>query len=155
MVSLGVHRKSSNICVWGETGRYPLDYQSIRLTTNYYKRLLNSPKNSFVFAALKEQKSLKLPWFKNIESLLKLDEIYNLDHVTAYRTIASNKNDYRKNKIKTSDTNIIISKDKSKISNIKPLPSKKFRTQRIIDILTDHFVICWEHEKSHSSKLSF
>ena len=89
--SLGVHRKASNIGVWGETGRYPLIYQSIRLTLNYYKRLLNIPKNSFVFAALKEQKSLKLPWFKNIESLLKLDEIYNLDHVTAFRTIVSSR----------------------------------------------------------------
>ena len=152
--SLGVHRKASNIGVWGETGRYPLIYQSIRLTLNYYKRLLSIPKNSFVFAALKEQKSLKLPWFKNIESLLKLDEIYNLDHVTAFRTIVSNKNDNSKNRESNSDNNL-ISKDESKISNIKPLPSKKFRTQRIFNILTDHFVKCWDHEKSNSSKLSF
>jgi sorting nexin-29 len=32
--SLGVHRKSSNVGVWGETGRFPMIYQSIRLTLN-------------------------------------------------------------------------------------------------------------------------
>ncbi len=38
--ALGVHRKASNIGVWGESGRYPLIYQSIRLTLNYFKRIL-------------------------------------------------------------------------------------------------------------------
>ena len=37
--------------------------------------------------ALNEQNSLKLPWFKNVEPLLKLDEIYHPDHVTAFHTI--------------------------------------------------------------------
>ena len=46
---------------------------------------MNAPSNSFITAALKEQKKLKLPWYKNLESLLKMDEIYNLDHVTAHR----------------------------------------------------------------------
>ena len=59
---IGVHRKASNVGVWGETGRYPIIYQAIRLTLNYYKQLLKAPKNSFVYAALKEQKKLKLPW---------------------------------------------------------------------------------------------
>ena len=84
---MGVHRKSSNVGVWGETGRYPLIYTSIRLTLNYYKRLLNISKTSFVSAALKEQKSLKLQWFKNVAPLLKLDKIYSLDHVSAHRVI--------------------------------------------------------------------
>ena len=30
--SLGVHRKVSNIGTWGESGRYPLPYQPIKLT---------------------------------------------------------------------------------------------------------------------------
>ena len=47
--ALGVHKKTSNVGVWGETGRYPLIYQSIRQTLNYY--LLKAPKNSLVYSA--------------------------------------------------------------------------------------------------------
>ena len=51
--ALGVHRKASNVGVWGETGRYPLIYQSLRLTLNFYKRLQKLPDSSFAKAALK------------------------------------------------------------------------------------------------------
>ena len=67
--ALGVHRKSSNVGVWGETGRYPLVYQAIRLTLNFYKRLQNLPENTFAKAALLDQKAYRLPWFNNIERL--------------------------------------------------------------------------------------
>ena len=130
----------------GETGRYPLIYQSIRLTLNYYKRLTNIPKTAFVFSALKEQKSLKLPWFKNIEPLLKLDEIFELDHVSAYRIVQSNSNqteNFDKNPTKSANV------------SVKPLSSKKYRVQRILNIISEHFVNCWEYEKSISPKLSF
>ena len=83
--ALGVHKKTSNVGVWGGTGRFPLIYQSILQTLNYYKHLLKAPNYSLVSAALKEQKLLKLPWFKNIEPLLKLDEIFQLGHVSVHR----------------------------------------------------------------------
>ena len=139
--ALGVHRKASNVGVWGESGRYPLIYQSIRLTLNYYKRLSHMPDNTFVKAALHEQKLLNLPWFKNIEPLLKLDEVFHQDHVTAFRTI-NNIKSARSNKM--SDSN-----------SVKPLPSRKFRVKNIMNTLTDHFEDCWKHEKSKSAKLSF
>ena len=154
--ALGVHRKASNVGVWGETGRYPLIYQSIRLTLNYYKRLTKIPKTSFVFSALKEQKSLKLPWFKNIEPLLKLDEIFELDHVSAYRIIQSNKGKSNRNiNITVNNQPENIDKNPVILATVKPLPSKKFRVQRIIDIISEHFVNCWEYEKSISPKLTF
>ena len=71
--------------VWGESVR-TVGTQAIRLTLNYHKRLLHLPDGTFIKAALHEQKKLNLPWFKNIETLLKLDEIYRLDHVSAFRT---------------------------------------------------------------------
>ncbi len=43
----------------------------------------------------------------------------------------------------------------STLQTAKPLPSQKFRVYRIIEILQQHFVNAWEHEKSNSSKLSF
>ena len=139
--ALGVHRKASNVGVWGESGRYPLIYQSIRLTLNYYKRLLNMPDGTFVKAALHDQKSLNLSWFKNIEPLLKIDEIFHQDHVTAFRTIK---------KIKSVRSNRIPD-----LNSVKPLPSRKFRVKNIMNSLTDHFVECWKHEKAISNKLSF
>ena len=53
--SLGVeHRKASNIGTWGESGRYPLLYQSIKLTLKYYQRIDNIKTASIVKAALQE-----------------------------------------------------------------------------------------------------
>ena len=149
--SLGVHRKASNVGVWGETGRYPIIYQAIRLTLNYYKQLLKAPKNSFVYAALKEQKKLKLPWYKNIEPILKLDEVYHLNHVTAHRTIKC------KNRCDPPNTEPVSSSSNGpQLSNkSKPLPSEKFRVLKVLNTLTKHFTNCWDHEKSNSSKLSY
>ena len=83
--ALGVHRKASNVGVWGETGRYPLLYQSIRLTLNYYKRISTLSPDSLVAAALREQKSMKFPWYMNIKPLSKLGNPYSLDHVSAFK----------------------------------------------------------------------
>ena len=114
--------------VWGETGRYPIIYQAIRLTLNYYKQLLKAPKNSFVYAALKEQKKLKLPWYKNIKSRC---DPPNTEPVSS-------------------------SSNGPQLSNkSKPLPSEKFRVFKVLNTLTKHFTNCWDHEKSNSSKLSF
>ena len=33
---------------------------------------------------------MKLPWYKNIEHLLKLDDIYHIDHVSAHEAISNN-----------------------------------------------------------------
>ena len=158
-MALGVHKKTSNVGVWGETGRYPLIYQSIRQTLNYYKHLLKAPKNSLVSAALKEQKLLKLPWFKNIEPLLKLDEIFHLDHVSAHRT-------FKKKRLNTTPKMNLITfqletsqfwtsyRSFKNLSQCQ-LSSKFFRTRTIEKILNNHFVECWEYEKSQSPKLSF
>ena len=81
----------------GETGRYPLIYQSIKLALKYYRRVTELDHNSFAYAALCEQKAHNLHWYKNIESLLKLDEIYDLDHVTAHRVMKTTASKNNKN----------------------------------------------------------
>ena len=45
--------------------------------------------NSFVASALREQKALNLPWYKNVKCLLENDDIYSLDHVSAHRALKS------------------------------------------------------------------
>ena len=162
--ALGVHRKASNVGVWGETGRFPLVYQSIRLSLNYFKRLKTLDPKSFVSAALREQKAMNLPWFRNIKSLLMQDEIYSLDHVSAFRAAKCNKN-ARKIDLHDPSINSIVNQSNTlshpvfipftNTLKIKPENSKKFRVYKIIEKLTEHFKRCWEHQKSTSSKLSF
>ena len=69
--ALGVHKKSSLIGIWGETGRYPLIYQQIKLTLKYFERINKMKPGPLVQAALYEQKSMLLPWYKVIEKLQK------------------------------------------------------------------------------------
>ena len=137
-----------NVGVWGETGRYPLIYQSLRLTLNFYKRLQKLPDSSFAKAALKEQVKLKLPWFSYIEPITKLDEIFHLDHVSAHRILIS----------KNLSNKPLCNKNINSLSGLRsanPLPSKKFRVEEVIKILTKKFVQSWEDGKSSSSKFSF
>ena len=79
--------------------------------------------------------------------LLKIDEIYQLDHVTAYNEI---------NK-RTKSTHQRVSTIPPNSYSTKSLPtaSKKFRVQKVIEKLQKHFTDCWHYEKSNSSKLSF
>ena len=165
--ALGVHRKASNIGVWGESGRYPLIYQSICLTLKYFKRISTANPNSLVSAALREQKALKLPWYRNIKPLLKLDDIYSADHVSAFKTMNSK---YSNNKPKEESINANSTNLKSYanfppylreiLSNTKtikthPKKSKKFRINCIMDALKNDFEANWRHVKSQSSKLSY
>ena len=150
--ALGVHRKTSNIGTWGETGRYPLVYQAIRLTLNFYKRLQNLPNSSFAKAALKDQKLFKLPWFSYIEPLTELDEIFKLDHVSANR-ILNSKGRPTQLRIKPSCNKKISSLSGLREDN--PLPSKKFRVEEVMKNLTQKFVQSWEDGKSSSTKLSY
>ena len=163
--ALGTHRKASNVGVWGETGRFPLIYQSIRLCLNYLKRVENLEPTSLVSAALKEQKALNLPWYAKIKPLLKLDEIYSLDHVSAFRVLNPKSKIIKPIDItnqSTKETNEALKESQtgncelpSYLKRSKPIESKKFRTVKIIDHLTEQFKKSWEYQKSTSSKLSF
>ena len=174
--ALGVHRKASNIGVWGDSGRYPLIYQAIHLTLNYFKRISSANPNSFVSAALREQKALKLPWYRNIKPLLKLDDIYSADHVSAFKTLTSiSSKSFKNMSNNTESIDTFSSKSKSKFSksNLQlhssframllnsntvlahPKKSKKFRVNVIMEALRNNFESNWIHVKSHSSKLSY
>lgn len=153
--ALGVNRKSSNVGTWGEAGRYPLIYQSIKLTLNYYSRVKNMSKDSFAYAAFREQQNLNLPWYKNIESLLKLDPLFDMDHVTAYNSTLALKRNHFGPKGSYSPTSIHLLNNLSSLEPLKPQPSKRFRTSVILKALSNHFKECWNHEKSKSSKLAY
>ena len=152
--ALGVHKKASNIGVWEGTDRYPLIYQSLRLALNYYKRLQNLPDSTFAHAAMKEQKAMKLPWYQNLEPLMKLDDIFHLDHVKAHRVIKSKGNaDSIEPRWELNRNNINLTNKLLQQENVRPLPSEKFRAKKVINKLSNKFTQCWQFEKYVSSKI--
>ena len=81
---------------------------------------------------------------------MKLDEIYSLDHVTAYRLIQRKPHKHSTTSNKTISSNIL-----SNTLPAKPLKSRKFRTYDVVNQLTTHFTQCWENCKSMSPKLAY
>ena len=67
---LGVHKKASNVGVYGETGKLPLCFDGAKLSCDYFDRCKNSPNNSLVKKAFLEQKRLDLDWYHNMTELL-------------------------------------------------------------------------------------
>lgn len=167
--ALGVHRKSSNVGTWGECGRYPLIYQSIKLTLNYYRRVMSLKPNCLVKAALLEQRNLKLPWYKGVESLLKLDELYSLDHVTGAKFLKACARGGTGANTDINHFNLILNRphkikclasqkmmqELSTLKKAQPIQCKKFRVNTIYKNLVNHFKECWDFEKRNSAKLTY
>ena len=153
--ALGVHRKTSNIGVWGETGRYPLIFEAIRLSLNYFKRLETLDKKSFVSAALREQKALNLPWYRNIKALAKVDEIYSMDHVSAHRAIQLTSKPKHLSAKPAKNHHVLTHLIPDHTPKLKPIPSKMFRVGKVIDAVKNFFTSCWDQLKSSSPKLEF
>ena len=72
---LGVHRKASNIAVWGETGRYPLLFNACKLSVDYYERVCNVDETTLLGKSFIEQKKLNLDWHVNMSNLI--DKYYD------------------------------------------------------------------------------
>ena len=98
---------------------------------------------------------MNLTWYKNIEPLLKIDNIYHLDHVSVHKIL--NPKQYPKQD-KPKSNKLYSEKFEKTLAGynkMNPLPSKKFRVQDIFKNLLKKFDECWEHDKKSSSKLSF
>ena len=67
---LSVHYKASNIGCWGDTGRYPLFIDALKLSTDYFHRAKNIKENTLLHEAFVEQQSLNLEWFRNMNSII-------------------------------------------------------------------------------------
>ena len=157
--SLGVHQRSSNVGSWGETGRYPLAYECIKLTLNYMQRLRklsSNCNNSLVCLAYKEQQKSKLEWYSRMEPLLRLDSTYATDHVTVYKNCLRSEPD---NPSPSQPDNTLIFNNKIKhISvdqTILPMISRHFTPHIIIKSLKTQFKQLWNKSKEKSPKLEF
>lgn len=67
--NLSVHQKASNVGCWGDSGRYPLFVEAIKLSIDYFERAqdsFNKSDGTLLAAAFSVQKDLGLDWYTNL-----------------------------------------------------------------------------------------
>ena len=73
--TLGVHKKTSNAAIWGDSGRHPLAVQISKQVFSFFNRLSTMDtenSNTIVRHAFCEQRSLNLTWYQRLTSLQEL-----------------------------------------------------------------------------------
>ena len=71
--TLGVHKKTSNLFCWGDTGRCPLLQSISKQSVDYFYRLEGmtvANSENLVRHAFEDQRRLALPWFKRMSELI-------------------------------------------------------------------------------------
>ena len=155
--AMGVNKKATNAGVWGDSGRYPLLYESINLTVKYANRLHNLKDSSLVSLAYEEQKKLNLDWYRGLEPILELDPCFSDNHVAAFRrlTLTNNHSTHSRPNISqqenTSKENFLVHKGlKKRIppQSARPLRSKIFTPYIIIKTLKADFkkILAYDHK---------
>ena len=161
---MGVNKKATNAGVWGDSGRYPLLYESINLTVKYANRLHNLKDSSLVSLAYEEQKKLNLDWYRGLEPVLELDPCFSDNHVAAFRrlTLTNNHSTHSRPNISqqenTSKENFLVHKGlKKRIppQSARPLRCKMFTPYIIIKTLKANFKKSWHTTINASRKLEF
>ena len=157
--SLGVNRKSVNAGVWGDSGRYPLLYESINLTIKYAQRLQNLKNDSLVSLAFKEQKNMKLDWYRGLEPILALDPSFTADHVTTFRKLNNTHSKHSsENHSKLPKEDFLIHngfKKRIPSQSVHPIGSKLFTPHIILKVLKARFRESWGTTINTSRKLQF
>ena len=64
-------KKTSNIGIWGDTGRYPLIFDALKLSVDYFERASCAPEHTLLRKSFEEQKLLKLDWFTNTARIIE------------------------------------------------------------------------------------
>ena len=65
-----MHKKSSNIGIWGDTGRYPLLFNALKLAIDYHDRIKIFNDNTLLKKSYLEQKNLNLEWYANVSAIV-------------------------------------------------------------------------------------
>ena len=102
---------------------------------------------------MQEQNIMNLSWYKNIKTLLKLDNLYHMDHVSAFKHLHQEKDittdsSQHSNHINNSQLNKY-----KHLKPINPISCKKYRIEPIMKSLKDHSKSIWKQEKEDSAKL--
>ena len=67
---LGVHKKTSNVGAWGDSGKPPILLDMTRQILEYYKRAESAASDTFIHHAFKEQVAMNLDWYSLLSSLI-------------------------------------------------------------------------------------
>ncbi len=141
----------------------------MQTSLKYFNRLKHLDKNALSFLALCEQIKLNLKWYKNMTQLLEIDELFKSNHAIAYKEITKKDIEikYQPTTHQSQSTAIYVTpsryqiiknelmKSQQHLKAALPIPSRKFRTKLIMDLLKNKFETNWQISKSTSSKLSF
>ena len=101
----GVHRNTANVCVYGDSGRYPFTINAIKLAIDYFGRLQNAPVNTLLHKAFIEQQSLSLDWYVNVSALINKYNvgISNIPSINVSQRLNENFRNYWLNSINNSE----------------------------------------------------
>jgi len=69
--SLGVHRKTTNIGAWGDSGRVPLLLSITKQVLDYFQRVKDAQDSTLVYHAFQDQKNLGLDWYTGITRICR------------------------------------------------------------------------------------
>ena len=79
----GVHRKTQNAAIWGDSNTIPLNVEALDISVKYLSRIKTLDPTWLVNAAYHEQKNLGLPWYRSLVRLLEIDPLYRMNHFEA------------------------------------------------------------------------
>ena len=81
--TLGVKRRTTNIPIWGDTGRYPIGISMVKLLIDFHNRLVvlnDNDSPQIVRHAFAEQVSLNMHWIQTINELCSKFDRNALQH---------------------------------------------------------------------------
>ena len=67
----GVHRKTSNLGIWGDTGRHPLVFNALKLAIDYFDRVASSSPETLIKKSFEEQRQHNLDWYTNTSGIIE------------------------------------------------------------------------------------
>ena len=150
--TVGVHRKTSNAAIYGDTGTRPMSMDALIDTVKYVQRISKAPDSpSLVHYALQEQRTRDLPWYKALKPLLEKDPIYHLDHVSAHKALS----DPNWTPPQTPTQQPLSNNHPRSPTEVYPIKSQKFRNHIISEHVRSTFNRSWATSTRNSSKLSF
>ena len=149
-LAVGVHRKTTNAAIYGDTGTRPMSMDALIDTVKYVQRI-SKPTDSptLVHYALQEQRTQDLPWYKALKPLL-FAPIYHMDHVSAHKALS----DPNWTPPQT-PTNSIPNNHPHSPTEVYAIKSQKFRNHIISEHVRSSSNRSWATSTRNSSKLSF
>ena len=90
---------------------------------------------------------MNLSWYKNIKTLLKLDNLYHMDHVSAFKYLHQEKDITTDSSQHSNHLNNSQLNKYKHLKPINPISCKKYRIEPNMKSLKDHFQSVWNKKR--------